>query len=133
MESFLELFTAEVIWRLAIGLASIVVSIVLPIITNQVRYYLLELRAKAIAKMGSERFNLVWNYAETMIRAAEQQMGLETNAQKNAFVDKVVYEFAQAQGWALTHEQVDDFVEGVFNAVKHSLKDPAAPVVINAS
>ena len=133
MENFLDAFTSEVIFRLAIGLASVVVAIVLPILANQVRYYLLELRAKVEAELGSERFHLVWGYAETMVRAAEQQTGLDTNAKKNAFVDKVVYEFAQAHGWPLTHEQVDDFVEGVFNAIKPSLKAPPEPAVINVS
>ncbi len=123
MESILDQFTAELLWRLGLGLLSLIVTLVVPILANQARLYFLVIREKAAIQLGTERFNLVWGFAEAMIRSAEQQLGLETNAQKKEFVVNAVYAFAHTQGWSLTREQVDDFVEGVFNAVKPSLKD----------
>lgn len=123
MENISNLLTPELLWRLGLGLLSLVTAVVLPVLANQARYYFLALREKVAAELGSERFNLVWNFCETMIRAAEQQIGLETNAQKKEFVVTAVYKFAQSQSWPLTYEQVDNLVEGVFNAVKPSLED----------
>ena len=124
MNSILENFTSELLWRLGLGLLSVIVTLVVPILANQARLYFLVLREEGAAQLGTERFNLVWGFTEAMIRSAEQQLGLETNAQKKEFVVNAVYTFAHTQGWPLTREQVDDFVEGVFNAVKPSLKDP---------
>lgn len=123
MENF---FTPELLWQLGLGILSLVISAVLPLLANQLRHYLLQLRDKAEAEIGSERFNLIWNFTETMIRAAEQHLGLETNAAKKTYVVDAVYTFATAQGWPLTHEQIDDIVEGVFNAIKPSLNGDAA-------
>lgn len=71
-------------------------------------------------QIGGEKFEQLREWAETLIRAAEQKAGLETNEQKYDYVFNLLRERAVELGVPLSLNQLDALLEGVLSWIKSS-------------
>lgn len=72
------------------------------------------LKEKLRAEMGPKWWNLVETAASTLINAAEQVTGIDTNDEKKAFVLDQLEKLVIAWNIPLTKEQLDAIIEGVY-------------------
>lgn len=90
-------------------LFKIVEYVVLAVILVVARYVIPMLRAK----INTDKYQLLKDYAEKCINAAEKLIS-GTGAEKKEFVTDLLQQWAKKTGFQITDEQISILIEGIF-------------------
>ncbi|MBO4266606.1 MAG: phage holin [Lachnospiraceae bacterium] len=71
-------------------------------------------------KIGTDKMQLLQEFTETCVRAAEQLYTPEDWKFKKEYVTKLVSEKANDLGIGLNEAEIDAVIEGIVNYVKHN-------------
>lgn len=106
--------------------AILILPVIAGILAQYLRLYLGKLQEKVENEIGESNLHLILYYVETLIRAAEQQLGLEGDEAKKQFVFQHLRELADYLSFDISDTQLDAMIEGVYNRIKEefSSDDP---------
>lgn len=102
--------------------AILVFPVLAGIIAYYLRTYLMSLGEKVSGEIGQAKYDMIVQWAEIMIRAAEQATGLEGDEAKKAYVFEELNTIVDQVGIPISDDQLDALIEGVYNAIKDKVK-----------
>lgn len=97
-----------------------------PIVVTILSYYLkgviVVLQEKVKAEIGNEQYATMITFAGIFVRAVEQTMGMAGGEAKKDAVIGLLVSLAEENGIAISEEQIEAIVEGIYNEIKEELK-----------
>lgn len=105
-----------------ISAAILVLPVLAGLLVQVLQGYIKTLKEKAEGEIGKEKFDVMVSFVEILIRSAEQAVGLEGDQAKKDYVFNQLRFFADSIGFAISDEQLDALIEGVYNRIKEEIK-----------
>lgn len=102
--------------QLAVGMAVILIPIIAGYAARIWQLNAAAIEKRIQAEIGEKWWNLAETAANTLIHAAEQTSGIDTNEEKKAFVLDQLDELAQAWNIPFSREQLSAIIEGVYKS-----------------
>lgn len=106
-----------------IDAAILIIPVLTAIALRYLNQYLTLLGDKVEGEIGRDKYYLLYQFVETVIRAAEQITGLEGDEAKKEYVFNRLRGYADDLGLSISDEQLDALIEGIYHAIKGSLKE----------
>lgn len=111
----------DTLLKVLISAAVLLVPILATVLAAMLKRYLAQLEKSVKARASKEQYQLLHHVANISVLAAEQQ--LNDNAEKFAYAETNLINYANDNGIPLTYDQSRALIEGILKGFKQGFAD----------